>query len=96
MIKLLECETGGCVRFELGIAAKRFSHTAIFIVEDGRKRFEEASRQNGPVVLRQVLRKLFDFSDRGHEHDYSRLLCGGKPVPSRVNFLQLRTSADFG
>lgn len=66
LIKLLQCETAGWIRFEVGIAPKRLGYAFVLVVEDRWKRPEQVSCQNGPVVLRQVLSELFNFSDRGH------------------------------
>jgi len=65
-IKLLQRQTNGRIRVELGIAPKRLGSALVLVVEDGRKRSKEVSCQNGSIVFRQVLSKLLDFSDRGH------------------------------
>jgi len=66
LIKLLQCETAGWIRFEVGIAPKRLGYAFVLVVEDRWKRPKQMSCQNCPVVLRQVLSELFNFSDRSH------------------------------
>jgi hypothetical protein len=66
LIKLLQREAGGWIRFELGIAPKRLGYALVLVVEDRWKRIKQVSCKNGPVVFRQILSEFLDLSDRGH------------------------------
>ena len=52
LIKLLQCETAGWIRFEVGIAPKRLGYALVFVVENRWKRSKQVSRQNRPFFFR--------------------------------------------
>jgi len=52
LIKLLQREASGWIRFELGIAPKRLGYALVLVVEDRRKRTQKVSCENGPIVFR--------------------------------------------
>jgi len=49
------------MRFDLGIAPK-----GVFVVEYRGERSKQMRCQNRPLIIREALSKLLDFSDRSH------------------------------
>ena len=67
LVKLLQGNAGGRIRIKVRIAPKRLRNPLVLIVKNGWKRPNQVDRQYCSFRIRQIQRKLLDFSDSCHQ-----------------------------